>query len=142
MGQKRIRSNDATSMAGEFLVMEKLYRLGHQPALTVGKAKSIDILVKTKSGLLYEISVKSVRGGGKWGVPSADLSGRANMLFVFLRYKDFEHVETEPDIFVVPAPDVEALKERWFEGCAVYYTPKSKLAALEKYRGAWRKWLR
>jgi hypothetical protein len=120
MGKSSKRYGDATAMAGEFLVMEKLYRLGCQPALTVGKAKSIDILAKTESGRIYEISVKSVRGGGKWGVPTDDLSSKAGLICVFLLYSDFEDLRREPDIFVIPAPDVERLKERWFEGSAVY----------------------
>lgn len=58
------RSTHDSAMAGEFFVMEALYRLGHQPALTLGNAKSVDILVRNKRGRLIEVSVKTVRGGG------------------------------------------------------------------------------
>lgn len=135
------RYGNATAMAGEFLVMEKLYRLGYQPALTVGRAKSIDILVENERGSLFQISVKSVRGGGKWGVPGANLSAKDSMVFAFVLYRDFDDLMAEPDIFVVPAREVQRLKQPWFSGFAVYYTPKSKLAALEKYRNAWRECL-
>ena len=135
------RYGDATAMAGEFLVMEKLYRLGYQPALTVGRAKSIDIFVKNERGKLFQISVKSVRGGGKWGVRAENLSAKGNMVFVFVLYSDFDDVTAEPSMFVVPARDVDRLKQQWFDGYAVYYTPKAKLAALEKYRNAWRECL-
>jgi len=59
----------ATGMAGEFFVMEQLFRRGHLPALTLGNAKTVDIFVKTTNGT-YQVSVKSIRGGGKWGVGS------------------------------------------------------------------------
>jgi hypothetical protein len=39
-------SGHATGMGGEFLVMERLFRLGHEPALTLGDAKSSDIIVR------------------------------------------------------------------------------------------------
>ena len=68
------RDGHATGMAGEFFVMEKLFRLGHEPALTLGNAKSIDVLVRRSDGTLREVSVKAIRGGGRWGVASADES--------------------------------------------------------------------
>jgi hypothetical protein len=128
---------DATAMAGEFLVMEKLYRLGHQPALTVGRAKSIDILVKTKSGRLLQVSVKAVRGGGKWGVSTPTTKDLNTLVYTFVLFQDFETVNTEPDIYVVPALQVEELKEPWFDGHAVYYSPKAKLERLQGFRNAW-----
>jgi hypothetical protein len=32
-------------MAGEFFVMERLFRQDHEPALTLGNAKSIDFVL-------------------------------------------------------------------------------------------------
>lgn len=134
------RSNDATAMAGEFFVMHVLYRLGHQPALTLGKAKSIDILVRTASGRLVEVSVKAVRGGGKWGVGADDLSRRPRLVFVFLHFSAFEDPSACPEAFVVPAADVEKLKEKWFEAYAVYFSNGERRARLERYRDAWSKY--
>ena len=67
------KSGHATGMAGEFFVMERLFRLGHEPALTLGNAKSIDVIVRTKSGNLKTVSVKALRGGGKWPVDKDDI---------------------------------------------------------------------
>ena len=132
------KSGHATGMAGEFYAMERLFRLGHEPALTLGNAKNIDIIVCTKDGKLKTVSVKSTRGGGKWPVDSRDLSGEKNLVFVFLLYKDFEDVTTDPEVWVMRAADVESRKERWFEKSAIYYS-HSKLAPkdLEKFRDAW-----
>jgi hypothetical protein len=46
------KSTHETGMAGEFFVMEQLFRLHHEPALTLGNAKNIDIIVRTQSGVL------------------------------------------------------------------------------------------
>lgn len=137
MSLKERRSGHATGMAGEFFVMEKLYRLGHQPALTMGNAKSIDILVRTATGKVREISVKAIRGGGKWGIDGDDVSRRANLIYVLLHYHDFEEPTAAPDVFVVPARAAEAMKDRWFEGWAIYCSNPDHRKKLERFRDAW-----
>ena len=115
-------SGHATGMAGEFFVMEQLFRLGHQPALTLGNAKSIDILVQTKQGNLLSVSVKAVRGHGKWPVGKQNLSNRADLVFVFLLYNDFENPAICPDAWIMSAKDVEQRKRPWIDGnSALYY---------------------
>ncbi len=131
------RDGHATGMAGEFFVMEKLFRLGHEPALTLGNAKSIDVLVRKADGTLREISVKAIRGGGKWGVSSADESRETARVYVFLLYRDFDDPRADVDVFVVPARDVHRMKEPWFKGHALYCSNKESRARLEKYRDAW-----
>jgi len=130
--------NDS-EMAGEFFVMEVLYRLGHQPALTVGKAKSIDILVRTKGGKLIEVSVKTVRGGGKWPIGNDELSERNRLIFVLLHYTDFSNVRTQPDAFVIPAPSVAKLREPWFQSQAVYFSNTKRRDRIKAFKDAW-KW--
>src|SRR5262249_43179339 len=126
------RPNDPTAMAGEFFAMQALYRLGHQPALTLGTAKSIDILVRTATGKFREVSFKSVCGGGKWPVGDQDWSARKRLVFVFLHFHNFMDVTQQPDVFVVPAPAVEKLKEPWFESNAVYFSNPERRKRLEK----------
>ena len=134
------RQTNPTAMAGEFFVMEKLYRLGHEPALTVGRAKAIDILVETKTGGLFAVSVKAVRDGGKWPLGAtkrATLPGHRRV-YVLLRYRHFDDLCKEPEVFVIPGNVVERLKEPWHPGqSALYYSPKAKLHRIEKYRDAW-----
>lgn len=124
-------------MAGEFFVMEKLFRLGHEPALTMGNAKSIDILVRTSKNKLREISVKAICGGGKWGVDHADVSRRESLFFVLLLYRAFGDPTATPEVFVLPARDVEAIKEPWFDASAVYCSNARHRAHLERFRDAW-----
>lgn len=132
------KSGHATGMAGEFFTMERLFRLGHEPALTLGNAKSIDIIVRTKSGNLTTVSVKSVRGGGKWPVGTENYSRRKDLVFVFLLYRHFDNPKEDPCVWVMPAPDVERQKRRWLVGSAVYYQHKELAAPkLAKFRDAW-----
>jgi len=103
-------------MAGEFFVRERLFRLGHEPALTLGNAKTIDIIVRTQAGKLKTISVKAIQAGGKWGVGKDDLSQRSDLVFVFLLYKSFKNVTTDPQVWVMNAADVQKRKSPWIGG--------------------------
>ena len=116
------KSGHASGMAGEYFVLERLFRLGHEPALTLGNAKSIDILVQTRAGTIKRISVKAARGGGKWPVDKRDLSGEKDLVFVFLLYRKFEDPKTDPDVWIMPAPEVEIRKRKWFDRSAIYYS--------------------
>lgn len=131
------KSTHDSGMAGEFHVMEALYRLGHQPALTLGNAKTVDILVHLQSGKTVRISVKTVRGGGKWGVGAHDLSQQRDLFFVFLLHRNFTNVTVRPEAFIVPAANVEKLKEPWFKAFAVYYSNRERRRRLEPFRDAW-----
>jgi len=124
-------------MAGEFFVMEALYRMGHQPALTMGNAKKIDILCAISAGRTIRISVKAVRGGGKWPVGNDEWQTERDTFFAFLYYPDFSNVTTRPEIFIVPASEVQTLKEPWFDSFAVYFSNRDRRLRLDQYRDAW-----
>jgi hypothetical protein len=126
-----------TAMAGEFFVLEKLYRLGHIGTLTFGNAKSIDIIAKTGSGKLREISVKAIRGGGKWGVDRERAAAKSALLYVLLHYRDFGDPASSPEVFVIPALDAQSLKRRWFGGKAIYCSNAKHRARLEPFRDRW-----
>ena len=131
------KSGHATGMAGEFFVMERLFRLGYQPALTLGNAKSIDILVQTGSGPKV-ISVKATRGGGKWPVSLASDPDPEHLVYVFLLYRHFDDVTTDPEVWVMPAPDVEDRKRQWFDRSAIYYSHRQQAPAdLADFKDAW-----
>lgn len=132
------KSGHATGMAGEFFVMEHLYRKGYEPALTLGNAKSIDILAyNPATGKTITISVKAVCKGDKWGVGRENLCHRDDMIFVFLLYRNFDDLTTTPEVWVIPAKDVEARKLGWLNGTsAIYYGGKNK-TDLREFKDAW-----
>jgi hypothetical protein len=127
----------ATGMAGEFHAMEILHRLGHQPALTLGNAKTIDILSRAPSGKIYEISVKAIRGGGKWGIGKSKYTGSENLVFILFLYKNFSDITTMPDVWVVPAIEAEAIKRPWQNQFGIYMY-KEYEHLLFPYKSAWK----
>jgi len=131
------RKGHSTGMAGEFYVMEKLFRLGYEASLTMGNAKSIDVFAKSPTGQLYEISVKAIRGGGKWNIGKEDVSNRENLIYILLHYKKFDSIETQPEVWVIPADKAEKIKETWFDKFAIYCSNKERRKGLGKYKDAW-----
>ena len=130
------KSGHATGMAGEFFVMEQLFRLGHQPALTLGNTKHIDILVQTKTGTILTVNVKAVRGKGKWPVGKEGLAGEPNLVFVFLLYEDFENPALPPNAWIMSAKDVETRKRPWIGGSSAvfYHEPNYRPKDLDTFK--------
>lgn len=127
-----------TSMAGEFFVLEKLYRLGHVGTLTFGNAKSIDILARTRSGQLREVSVKAICGGGKWRVDRGNVAKRADLVYVLLHYRDFSDVGAQPEVFVIPGFEAQKLKLDWLNGAkAIYCSNPAHRKRIERFRDRW-----
>lgn len=126
----------ATGMAGEFHAMEILHRLGHQPALTLGNAKTIDILSRSPSGRIYEISVKAIRGGGKWGIGKEDYAHYENLIFMLFWYKNFSDISTHPETWIIPANEAEKIKRPWHAQSGLYLY-KEYAHLLVPYKNAW-----
>jgi len=129
-----------TGMAGEFFVMEKLFRQEHEASLTLGNAKSVDIFTKSpKTGNLYEVSVKAMRGGGKWGIGKenySDTKKYSKLVFVLLYYRKFSVIDSHPDVWIIPAREAEKIKKPWHDQYGIYYYKKDRYL-LEKYKDAW-----
>ncbi len=134
MGEK----GHATGMAGEFHAMEVLYRKGHKPALTLGNAKSVDILSEDQSGKIHRISVKAIRGGGKFGIGTEDYADPkySDLAFMLFRYNNFNDLNTVPETWIVPAVEAEAIKRPWHAQKALYLY-KDLAPLLEPFRDAW-----
>lgn len=127
-----------TGMAGEFAVMEKLFRLGHQASLTLGNAKTVDIFAESPSGKVYKVSVKTIRGGGKWGVGKTEYPSDPNLLFVLLHYSNFEDLNKNPEVWIMPAQAVMQLRLPWLgDGYAVFCGNPADREKIEKYKNAW-----
>lgn len=126
-----------TAMAGEYCVMEKLFRLGHVAALTLGNAKSIDLLVSSATNKSYKVSVKAGQQKGKWGIGKTEYEDDPTLIFVFLLYKNFSDIDTIPDAWVIPAPIVNKLKKAWIGGTYAIYNDKEHQTNIAPYKDAW-----
>ncbi len=127
----------ATGMAGEFHVMELLFRLGHEPALTLGNAESVGILTRSPQGHLYAVSVKTMRGGRGWDIGNQDYSYEKNLIFVLLHYKKFSDLAEFPEIWVVPGARAEKIKRLWHKQFGLYIN-KEHAHELYPYKDAWK----
>lgn len=129
-----------TGLAGEFHAMELLLRKGHHPALTLGNAKSIDIVTYSPSGNRYDISVKSSRGGGKWPIGSRDYSAspyHEKLVFMFLLYKKFFDIDTTPEVWIIPAAEVEKIKRPWHSPTYGIFWSGEPKELLIPFKDAW-----
>lgn len=61
VGDKVTLDRYSAAMAGEFFVLAQLFLRGYDAALTYGHAKSVDILLYTKSERTYRLEVKTTR---------------------------------------------------------------------------------
>jgi hypothetical protein len=127
----------ATGLAGEFHVMELLFRLGHEPVLTLGNAKSLDILTRSPQGNLYAVSVKAMRGGRKWGIGNQDCSKEKSLVFVLLHYKKFSDLIELPEIWIIPGVSAEKIKQLWHKQFGLYIY-KEHAHELYPYKDAWK----
>jgi hypothetical protein len=132
---------NTTGMAGEFAVMSQLYRIGLQPALTLGNAKSVDILLQTLSGTNISVEVKTSKGGGKFALGNWDDEiDRSNQVFVFVHYKVFNDLEKSPVFFIIPGEIVKKHPKRkpWHNISALYYYEKDGgLEIYNEYKNRW-----
>ena len=55
-------------------------------------------------GKHFDVSVKAIRGGGKWGVGTEDHGKEPNLVFVFLHYKNFGDATTQANTFALGKP--------------------------------------
>lgn len=133
MGQK----GHVTGIAGEFHVMEQLFRREHEAALTLGNAKAIDIFTTSPSGKMYQVSVKSIRSGGKWVIGTHDYNQFPNLVFVLLHYKKFNDLDTPPEVWVIPAKDAEKIKLKWEGDNYALYIYQVHKHLLDPYKNAW-----
>jgi hypothetical protein len=133
---------NTTGMAGEFAVMSQLYRIGLQPALTLGNAKSVDILLQTPSGTNISVEVKTSKGGGKFALGKWDTEiDRSNQVFVLVYYKSFDDLGEPPVFYIMPGEIVgnHRNREDWHNVSALYYY-KEKHGGLEAYKEYMNRW--
>lgn len=106
-----------TSMAGEFSAMSQLFLRDYTASLTYGNAKSVDILVSTKSGKMFRLEVKTSREEKVVGSDNTQFGknfewrmdkkheekGDPNLFYCFVILKGTEHL---PRFFILRSEDV------------------------------------
>ncbi len=130
MIDKARQSSYDSGAASEFLVLSTLYRLGVNAFISLGNKKSIDIIVKAKSGQSLSVDVKSVRG--YTSVVVNNVIPAPNHFIVVVVYKNkFEDPTTLPDFYIIPSERIPEIRSE-FNG--EHRLMKGKL---KEFRDAW-----
>lgn len=135
----RSSTERVVSRAAEFFVMSQLIRQGHEVVPCLGGMQGAEMLLKSASGRRYELIVRGVADAGRWLVNSEDESQRDDAIYVLLNYKRFGEARSYPIVYVLPAPQVQALKEAHGKSrqALIISGKKSCLAALDRWAEAW-----
>ena len=93
----RATDKQITGMAGEFLTAGKLFKLGLQAAVTLGNAKSIDILAfNPKKEKNYNVQVKTNRAKNCFLIDKENIRKDDIYVFVLLNEND-----KQEDFFII-----------------------------------------
>ena len=94
--------NQLTGMAGEYLTVGKLFKKGLQAAVTVGNAKSVDILAYNQiNNKNYNVQVKTIRKRNCYLIQEKSIN--ADHIFVFILLNEFEKNE---DYFIIKGSEI------------------------------------
>jgi len=99
-----------TNLASEYYILSCLYRQGYEAFITLGNKKAIDIVVKFDQKIAT-IDVKGMAGTTSFPVDNFDASKKeGNHFLVFISFLSrMPDINTIPEIYIVPAKDVEKL---------------------------------
>lgn len=102
------KSSHDTGTASELLVMSSLLRQGVDAFITMGNKKSIDIVIKAKSGIAISVDVKAVRDYSSIVVNNVKSS--INHFIVVVIYKGkFVDPSQLPDFYIIPSNAIAGL---------------------------------
>jgi len=86
-----------SGMAGEFLTVGKLFKLGLQASLTLGNAKSVDVLAYNKNtNKNYNVQVKTCRKKNCFPIKKENVIENHIYVFVFLN-----DIKNDENFFIV-----------------------------------------
>lgn len=100
-----------TCMAGEFLVVSKLFKRRYQASVTFGNAKDIDVLVyNPKTRKTFAVQVKTLRRRNCFPIDRKAITDDHVYIFVFLN----EEFEDPEEFFIVPGAEIRADIDKFF----------------------------
>jgi hypothetical protein len=99
-----------TCMAGEFLVVSKLFKRRYQASVTLGNAKAIDVLAyNPATGKNFAVQVKTLRRRNCFPIDRKAI--KADHVYIFVFLNAFEDTE---EFFIVPGAEILADIDRFF----------------------------
>lgn len=114
-----------TGMAGEFLVVGKLFKRGYQASITFGNAKAIDVFVfNPENNKTYNVQVKTLRKKNCFLLKKENITKDHVYIFVFLN--DFKDKE---EFFILKGYEILSDPNKFF-GSSYQSKKKSKMPAI------------
>lgn len=135
---KKVRTDGQLSgMAGEFLVAGKLFKRGMQVSVTLGNAKSIDLLVyNPKVEKTYTVQVKTVRCKNCFPMKRENIRVEDIYVFVVLNKAD-----DNEEFFIVRGKTILEDLNKFFGTCytrtPISTFPGINYGPLKEYRDNW-----
>ena len=96
---------NTTRLAGEFLVAGELSRRGIPVSITIGNAKSIDIIASTAMGDI-KIETKAGRTKSNWPISKELVAEDSFYIFVYLKTANQIEKNMPPEYYIVPGFDL------------------------------------
>lgn len=106
------KSSHDTGTASELLVMSSLLRQGIDAFITMGNKKSIDIVIKAKSGIAISVDVKAVRDYSSIVVNNVE-SATNHFIIVVIYKGKFEDPSQLPDFYIIPSAAIAGLTNKF-----------------------------
>jgi len=131
------RESQLSAMAGEFLVVGKLFKKGLQAAITFGNAKAIDILAyNPKNKKNYNVQVKALREMNCYPIRKESIE--AEHVYIFVMLNSFDAQES---FFILKGSDIQGNIDKFF-GSSYKNAKPSKVPAinggsLKDYKNNW-----
>lgn len=131
------KDSQISGMAGEFLVVGKLFKRGLQASVTFGNAKAIDVLAyNPKNGKNYVVQVKTLREKNCFPIKKSDVQPDHIYIFVILGKFTTEeqfHIIRGSDIL----KDVDTFFGSSYRNGKTSNMPAINYGPLKKYQDNW-----
>jgi len=131
------QDSQITGMAGEFLTVGKLFKLGLQAAVTFGNAKAVDVLAyNSRNDKNYNVQVKTCRQKNCFLIRKEDIN--SDHVYVFIILNDFEK---EEHFFIVKGSEIHEKIDHFFGSSyrnKISSMPAINYGPLQEYKDNWK----
>lgn len=116
------------ALAGEYYVSSLLSRMGYAVALTIGNAKTIDLMASSDEAEAVNFQIKTTATGYDWLV-SGPFIERRNLLIAFVRLG--AACERRPEVYVLTPREANAILDTRYPN----HSPRVRRTAVIAVRG-------
>ncbi len=113
-------SKNGTGLAGEYFVAAELYRRGFSVGMTIGNAKSIDILAE-KDGKVIQIQAKAIFRKASVGWNMNDHALLDYVMYVLVNLNEW----SQPDYYILTAKEIKKFHKQ-YDGRGILDLSKAK----------------